>query len=147
MVKPLAGQTEQTWHSLACAVTTEGKTVHVCGGPKNRADVDRTDETGYSWTVVRCCQNTSDIAPVQSVVSLLTVRQHWYCTLQLAKALPYLRWLVTPPEQRTRFDPRPVHVDWNRCLSSYFGSPPPPPKPLLFHQFSVIIRPSLIEHV
>jgi len=29
VVKPLAGQTEQTWHSLACAVKTEGKTVHV----------------------------------------------------------------------------------------------------------------------
>ena len=31
VVKPLAGQTEQTWHSLACAVTTEGKTVRVWG--------------------------------------------------------------------------------------------------------------------
>ena len=34
VVKPLAGKTEQTWHSLACAVKTEGKTVRVWGwGP------------------------------------------------------------------------------------------------------------------
>jgi len=32
VVKPLAGQTVQTWHSLACAVKTEGKTV-LRGGP------------------------------------------------------------------------------------------------------------------
>ena len=32
VVKPLAGQTVQTWHSLACAVKTEGKTVRVWGG-------------------------------------------------------------------------------------------------------------------
>jgi hypothetical protein len=31
-VKPLAGETEQTWHSLACAVKTVDKTVRVCGG-------------------------------------------------------------------------------------------------------------------
>jgi hypothetical protein len=31
VVKPVAGQTEQTWHSLVCAVETEGKTVHVWG--------------------------------------------------------------------------------------------------------------------
>jgi len=29
VVKPLARQTEETWHSLACAVKTEGKTVRV----------------------------------------------------------------------------------------------------------------------
>jgi hypothetical protein len=38
-VKPLAGQTEQTWHSLACAVKTEGKTVHVWG-PLERAGLN-----------------------------------------------------------------------------------------------------------
>jgi len=31
VAKPLAGQTEQTWHSLAGAVNTEGKTVRVWG--------------------------------------------------------------------------------------------------------------------
>jgi len=31
VVKPLADQTEQTWHSLACTVKTEGKTVRVWG--------------------------------------------------------------------------------------------------------------------
>jgi len=31
VAKPLAGQTEQTWHSLACAVNTESKTVRVWG--------------------------------------------------------------------------------------------------------------------
>jgi hypothetical protein len=31
VVKPLAGQTEQTWHSLACKVKTDGKTVRVWG--------------------------------------------------------------------------------------------------------------------
>jgi hypothetical protein len=31
VVKPLAGQTEQTCHSLACAVKTEGKIVCVWG--------------------------------------------------------------------------------------------------------------------
>jgi len=31
VVKPLAGQTEQTWHSLACAVTSVDKTVRVWG--------------------------------------------------------------------------------------------------------------------
>jgi hypothetical protein len=31
VVQPLASQTEQTWHSLACAVKTEGKTVRVWG--------------------------------------------------------------------------------------------------------------------
>ena len=31
VVKPLAGQTVQTWHSLACAVKTEGKTVRAWG--------------------------------------------------------------------------------------------------------------------
>ena len=31
VLKPLAGQTEQSWHSLACAVKTEGKTVRVWG--------------------------------------------------------------------------------------------------------------------
>ena len=34
VVKLLAGQTEQTWHSLACAVKTEDKTVRVWGVPK-----------------------------------------------------------------------------------------------------------------
>jgi len=29
--KPLAGQSEQTWHSVACAVNTEDKTVRVWG--------------------------------------------------------------------------------------------------------------------
>jgi hypothetical protein len=29
VVKPFAGQTEQTWHSLACAVKTEGKIVRM----------------------------------------------------------------------------------------------------------------------
>ena len=32
VVKPLAGQAVQTWHSLAYAVKTEGKTVRVCVG-------------------------------------------------------------------------------------------------------------------
>ena len=32
VAKPLAGQTVQTWHSLACAVKTEGETVRVWGG-------------------------------------------------------------------------------------------------------------------
>jgi hypothetical protein len=31
VVKPLAGQTEQTWHSLAYAVKNEVKTVRVWG--------------------------------------------------------------------------------------------------------------------
>jgi len=30
VVKPLASETVQTWHSLVCAVKTEGKTVRVC---------------------------------------------------------------------------------------------------------------------
>jgi hypothetical protein len=34
VAKPLAGQTEQTWHSLACEVKTEGKTVSVWGAPE-----------------------------------------------------------------------------------------------------------------
>ena len=37
VVKPVAGQTVQTWHSLACAVKTEGKTARVCGGPYSMA--------------------------------------------------------------------------------------------------------------
>jgi hypothetical protein len=37
VVKPLAGQTEQTWHSLACAVKTEGETVRV-GAPNRKED-------------------------------------------------------------------------------------------------------------
>jgi len=32
VVKPLVGQTVQTWHSLACAVKTEDKTVRLCVG-------------------------------------------------------------------------------------------------------------------
>jgi hypothetical protein len=31
VVKPLAGQTEQTWHSLVCTVNTESKNVRVWG--------------------------------------------------------------------------------------------------------------------
>ena len=35
VVKPLAGQTEQTWHSLSFIVKTEGKTVRVWGPKKS----------------------------------------------------------------------------------------------------------------
>jgi hypothetical protein len=44
VIKPLAGQTEQTWHSLACAIKTEGKTVRVWGPlqtPKSRTECRR----------------------------------------------------------------------------------------------------------
>ena len=44
VVKPLAGQTAQTWHSLACAVKTEGKTVRVWGPLKK----------GGRWMAVSC---------------------------------------------------------------------------------------------
>jgi hypothetical protein len=67
VVKPLAGQTEQTWHSLAHAVKTEGKTVPRVWGPlwlcfyshsvfcgQIKSYYLRNAECGqiYSWT---CC--------------------------------------------------------------------------------------------
>ena len=49
VVKSLAGQTVPPWHSLACAVKTEGKTVRVCVGLRS-GDGEPPDhyETTYS---------------------------------------------------------------------------------------------------
>ena len=51
MVKPLAGETVQTWHSLACAVKTEGKILRVCGGGSLRKRDRAGDRKGVAQSV------------------------------------------------------------------------------------------------
>jgi len=49
VVKPLADQNEQTWHRLACAVKTEGKTV-LCVAPNSGKNVQLSGDSASEST-------------------------------------------------------------------------------------------------
>jgi len=103
---------------------------------KNMADVDRADETRCAWKVVYCCQNTSDIAPIQRVVSLLTVRQHWCCTPHLPKApvIPQVASHPTRAEDQVRSQASPYGIDsgLGQDFILLLRSPPTPPSRYYF---------------
>jgi len=46
MVKPVAGQTVQTWHSLAYELKVK---LHVCGGPNSSANSNNNSRHTYGW--------------------------------------------------------------------------------------------------
>jgi len=79
---------------------------------KNTADVDRTDETRYAWKVVCCCQNTSDIASIQRVVSLLTPSTLvLYLISRQGPAIPQVAGHPTRAEDQVRSQASPYEID------------------------------------
>jgi hypothetical protein len=83
VVKPLAGQTAQTWHSLACAVKTEGKTVRVWGP---WGWVHTCNVTAYRNTVSWQCGRDSCPPNVSKVGYAVTLRACSVCCRYLAVA-------------------------------------------------------------